>query len=187
MFHLEAVFIKVIEMNLGRMRCQFLLLCFVGLAIGCGGDKTMDTFREMNKLNMSKLANSYVMFASVNGSVGPKDADELKNFIKNDERVPPRLGLSSSDLENLDDIFISDADGEPFQIRFGLKIRTDEDRSPLIFDKVGIDGMRRVALADNEILEISDAKKYDRMWAGNVSAKDSGPEEAEIDVESEGE
>jgi hypothetical protein len=168
-------------MKLGRMRSQFLLLCFVGLAVGCGGDETLNTFREMNKLNISKLANSYVMFASVNGSVGPKDADELKDFIRSDERVPPRLGMSSSDLEDLDAVFISGADGEPFQIRYGLKIRTDEDRSPLIFDKVGVDGMRRVALADNEILEVSDSKKYDRMWAGKLSGKANSPDGSGID------
>jgi len=168
-------------MKLGLVRCSCFLLFLVGLAVGCGGDKTMTTFKEMNKLNMSKLANSYVMFASVNGNVGPKDADELKNFIKSDERVPPRLGLSSSDLDNLDAIFVSDADEEPFKIRFGLKIRVDEDRSPLIFDAVGVDGMRRVALADNQIIEVTDAKKYDRMWAGNMSQQEAGPDQSEID------
>jgi len=172
-------------MKLGDFRYLCVLLCFAGLVVGCGGDSVSDTFREMNKLNMSKLANSYVMFASVNGNVGPKDADELKDFIKNDERVAPRLGMSSSDLNNLDDIFISDADGEPFKIRFGLKIRTDEDRSPLIFDAVGVDGMRRVARADNEILEVSDDKKYERLWSGNSTKEDAGPDEGEIDAESE--
>ncbi len=167
-------------MKTGLFQC--LLLCFVGLAIGCGGDQVSDAFREMNKLNMQKLVNSYVMFASVNGNVGPKDADELKNFIKTDQRVPPRLGMSTSDLNDLDSIFISDADGEPFEIRFGLKIRLDEDRSPLVFDSVGVDGMRRVALADNQILEIDDAKRYDRMWTGKLSAAETGPDESEIDL-----
>jgi hypothetical protein len=175
---------KGFDMNLGFFRCQCLVLCLFSLTfLGCGGDDVSDAFREMNKLNMQKLTNSYVMFASVNGGVGPKDADELKNFIKTDERVPPRLGMSSSDLEDLDSIFISDADGEPFKIRFGLKIQLDEDRSPLIFDDVGVDGMRRVALANNEILEVSDAKKYDRMWTGRASNKDAGPDESEIDGE----
>ncbi len=160
---------------------HFIALCLVGLVLGCGSDQVSDSFRDMNKLNMQKLVNSYVMFASVNKSVGPKDADELINFIKTDERVPPRLGMSSGDLNDLERILVSDADGEPFKIRFGLKIRLDEDRSPLIFDAVGVDGVRRVALADNQILEVSDAKKYDRLWAGNVSKKDSGPDESEID------
>jgi hypothetical protein len=168
-------------MKLGILRCSFLLLFFVGgLAVGCGGDQVSESFREMNKLNMQKLVNSYVMFASVNGNVGPKNAEELKNFIATDERVPPRLGMSSNDLSDLDSIFVSDADGEPFKIRFGLKLRMDEDRSPLIFDAVGVDGMRRVGLADNEIVEVSDSKKYERMWAGNLSAKEAGPDESEI-------
>ncbi len=160
--------------------CSFILLFSVGLVVGCGGDQVSESFREMNKLNMQKLVNSYVMFASVNDNTGPQSAEELKNFIATDERVPPRLGMSSSDLNDLDSIFISDADGEPFKIRFGLKIRPDEDRSPLIFDAVGVDGMRRVGLADNEIVEVSDSKKYDRMWAGNLSAKEAGADESEI-------
>lgn len=174
-------------MKTGLFRCHFIALCFIGLVLGCGNDQVASSFRNMNKLNMQKLANSYVMFASVNGNVGPKDADALKNFIATDERVPPRLGMSSSDLDNLDAIFISDADGEPFKIRFGLKIRLDEDRSPLIFEAVGVDGVRRVALADNQILEVSDAKKYDRLWAGKVSKNETGPDESEIDGDFEAE
>lgn len=167
-------------MKLGLLYSRFLMVSLIGLAFGCGGDPVADAFKEMNKLNMQKLANSYVMFASVNGNVGPKDADELKNFIKTDDRVAPRLGMSSGDLNNLDGLFVSDADGEPFAIRYGLKIRIDEDRSPLVFDKVGVDGMRRVALANNKILEITDAKKYDRMFAGRASSKELEPDESEI-------
>jgi hypothetical protein len=171
-------------MTLGLVRFHRLVLtCLaVCLFLGCGKDEVSLQFKEMNKLNMQKLVNSYVMFASVNGNIGPKDSEELKNFIATDERVPPRLGMSSSDLNDLDSLFISDADGEPFKIRFGLKIRVDEDRSPLVFDSVGVDGMRRVGRADNVIVEVSDAKKYDRMWEGKMSAKDAGPKESDIDV-----
>lgn len=168
------------EMKIGPRSSRLLLLLVVGLFLGCGGDSISDTFREMNKLKMRKLANSYVMFASVNDSVGPKDADELKNFIQTDERVPPRLGMSSGDLDNLDDLFISDADGEPFTIRYGLKIRTDEDRSPLVFDNTGVDGMRRVALADNRILEVTNEKRYQRLMDGRLSDKENGIDEVDI-------
>lgn len=169
------------KLGLG-LSCRLLLLCLVCLSLGCGDDSLSTTYKEMNKLNMQKLANSYVMFASVNKGMGPKDAAELENFIKTDERVAPRLGMSSGDLGNVGDLFISDADGEPFQIRYGLKIRTDEDFSPLVFDKTGVDGMRRVARADNLVLEITDDKKYDQLWAGRSAA---GPDKTEIDIDTE--
>jgi hypothetical protein len=162
---------------------RFLFLSFVCLALGCVGDQVASDFKEMNKLNMQKLANSYVMFASVNKNIGPKDSAELLNFIRTDERVPPRLGMSSGDLANLESLLISDADGEPFEIRYSLKLRPDEDTSPLIFDKTGVDGMRRVALADNRILEITDAKKYDRMFAGKSKAKDTAIDESAMEVD----
>lgn len=164
-----------------------LTLATVCAIVGCGGDPHADTFREMNKLNMQKIVNSYVMFASVNNGNGPKNEEELLNFIRTDERVPPRLGLSKGDLSVLDNLFISDADGEPFAVRFGLKIRTDEDHSPLVFDKTGVNGMRRVALADNRILEITDSSKYDRMLNGKTSSQDLGPSESDIDAASDSE
>jgi hypothetical protein len=168
-------------MKINRLNFSWLLVVLL-FVVGCGGDPTSDAFKEMNKLNMSKIVNSYVMFASVNNNVGPKNEEELINFIKTDERVAPRLGMSSSDFGSLDSLFTSDADGEPFVVRFGLKIRTDEDRSPLVFDKTGVDGMRRVALADNTIIEVTDAKKYARMLAGKASSKESGVNESEIDA-----
>ncbi len=171
-------------MKLGfSLLCRLLLLCLVCSTLGCGGDNLASTYKEMNKLNMQKLARAYVMFASVNKGMGPKDAAELENFIKTDERVAPRLGVSSGDLGNVGDWFISDADGEPFEIRYGLKIRPVEDYSPLVFDKTGVDGMRRVARADNLVLEITDDKKYDQMWTGRVLAKEKGPDQLDIDIE----
>lgn len=169
-------------MKISHLNFSWLLvLCLFGVGFGCGGDPTADAFREMNKLNMSKIVNSYVMFASVNNGVGPKNEEELINFIKTDERVAPRLGMSSSDFGSLDSLFISDVDGEPFTVRFGLKIRTDEDHSPLVFEKTGANGMRRVALADNIILEVTDEKKYARLLAGKTSAKDTGLDDSDID------
>jgi hypothetical protein len=170
------------KLSFGVLYSRFLLLCFVCLALGCGDNQIASDFKNMNKLSMQKLVNSYVMFASVNGNVGPKDSDELFNFIRTDERVAPRLGMSSGDLDTLEDLLISDADGEPFEIRYGLKIRVDEDKSPIVFDKTGVDGMRRVALADNRILEVTSSKKYDRMLSGNVSAKDTAIDESQMDV-----
>jgi hypothetical protein len=171
------------KLSFGGWFPRFLLLGLVCLVLGCGNDQVASDFKKINELNMQKLLSSYVMFASVNGSVGPKDSDELINFIRTDERVPPRLGMTSGDLDDLERLLISGADGEPFEIRYGLKIRTDEDKSPLVFDKTGVDGMRRVGLADNRILEISDSKKYDRMLEGKAAAKDTAIDESLMEVE----
>jgi hypothetical protein len=142
------------------------------LFVGCGGDKVAEGFKQSNKLNMQKIANAYRMYASINENKGPENEEEFKEFLRTDERIAYRLGLSSLDLDNLDGYFTSAADGEPFVVLYGQKIDPALDYSALVFDKTGVDGMRRIALACSEIIEVTDNKKYDRILAGNIQVKD---------------
>lgn len=159
-------------MKFGLTGLACLLLLSSAVFIGCGDDTVAKGFKKANQLNMQKIANAYRMFASVNGNVGPKDEAEFKNFLTSDERVAPRLGLSSLELEDLDGYFTSAADGQPFVVLYGQTIRPDFDYSAIVFDKTGVDGMRRIALACSEIIDVTDDEQYDRILAGNIKKKD---------------
>lgn len=153
----------------------FFLSCFFLFPLsfaGCGGDRVAEGFKQSNRLNMQKIANAYRMFASINENMGPKTEEEFKEFLGSDERIAYRLGLSELDLDNLDGYFTSEADGEPFVVLYGQKIEPTLDYSALVFDKTGVDGMRRIALACSEIIEVTDKKQYDRILAGNITTKD---------------
>jgi hypothetical protein len=152
--------------------CWMLVACLFTALVGCGEDNLSKGFKKANEFNIQKIANAYRMFASVNKNVGPKDESEFKAFFSTREEIPKRLGLSKSDLEDLDQYFISDADGEPFVILYGQRIKPDLDYSALVFDKTGADGVRRIALACSEVIEVSDNKQYDRILAGKIKRSD---------------
>lgn len=149
-----------------RWLCLGMLLMVFS---GCGEDQVVKGFKNVNDNNIKKVANSYRMFASVNNYTGPKDEQELKNFILTDERVPPRLGLTSIDAETVDAFFTSEVDGEPFTIRYGLQLNPDVDLSPVVFEKTGENGMRRVGLASSDIVKVDNDKRYENMLKGKTN------------------
>lgn len=149
-----------------------LFACLFTTLVGCGENAVDAGFKKANAVNIQRVANAYRMFASLNGNVGPENVSELKEFIKSDERIPPRLGLTSSDMPNLDEYFISSADGEPFAILFSQKISPDFDYSALVFDKTGVDGVRRIALACSVVIDVIDDKQYDRIFEGKIKKSD---------------
>lgn len=160
-------------MKMGRDLGRILpLLLLMTAFVGCGGDGTMEKFQQANKVNMQKIANAYRMFASINKDVGPEDEEEFKTFLRTDERIAPRLGLSSLDLENLDDYFTSEVDGQPFVVLYGQRIDPTLDYSAIVFDQEGVGGKRRIALACSEIIEVTDDKDYDRILGGGIKRKD---------------
>lgn len=149
-----------------------LIFCSLSVLVGCGDNNVSEGFKKANKLNIQKIANAYRMFASINNRVGPENEAEFKEFFKSDERIAPRLGLTQADLDDLDAYFTSEADGEPFVVLYGQKIKPDLDYSALVFDKSGTDGVRRIALACSEVIEVSSDKVYDRILAGKIKRSD---------------
>lgn len=149
-----------------------VLLLMFSVVFGCSGPSLKSNFQKANENNIERIANAYRMFASINQNVGPKDEEEFKNFLRTDDRIAPRLGLDSIDVENIDGYFISSADNEPFVVLYGQKISPDFDYSALVFDKTGVDGVRRIALACSEVIEVDNDKQYDRILAGKIQKKD---------------
>lgn len=161
------------EMKTKYARLWAVCMCSVlFLLVGCGEDAINSGMQKANANNIKKVSNAYIMFASINGWVGPKDEAELKNFILTDKRVAPRFGMSDMDQATVDGFFISDVDGEPFEVLYGLKVLPADDYSPLVLEKTGENGVRRVGLACSEVIEVTDDKKYQRMLAGKSSVKD---------------
>ncbi len=65
-------------------------------------------------------------------------------------------------------------------MREGVGLRNIKDK--MANTTLGVDGMRRVARADNLVLEVTDDKKYDQLWAGRSAA---GPDKSEIDIDTD--
>ena len=145
----------------GASRCLVLgfVLCFV---LGCGEQLPGVKF---NQTNIRRLRTAYNIYARLNNLEGPKSEEEFKEFLKSDLTAKVRLERIGVDIASVDDIFISERDGKPFRIRYGLKGSKDQG---VIFEEEGIDGKRFVALWDP--VEV-DAETYDQYWSGKKVAE----------------
>lgn len=139
-----------------------LAICLVGGLSGCFSRSGLSEFKERNKTNVAKVSTCFKIYASRNGK-SPESQEQLVAFLS-EERVAKnleRLGVDPNDLES---IFVSDRDGEPLKIRWGVKWDPDMP-IPVAFETVGVDGVRLVG-ADT-VVEVSDDSEYEELWQGN--------------------
>lgn len=163
------------SLNRSLLLCVMLVIV-VGSLVGCGSNSNVQgKIEAQNATNIQKISNAYKLYAFVNGHRGPASVDEFKQFLQTNKAIGRNLELMDIDLAKLDSYFISQADGEEFVFRWDVKLKPDLDINPIVFDKTGADGMRRVVLACDVVLEVTDDAKYERLLAGKVSKKDDVP------------
>jgi hypothetical protein len=159
---------------LGKFFFSAALLCGIVLGIGCEGpNKAKEITRSFNKTNIQKVANSIVLYASMNQNRGPKNKEELVEYITTSKHIDYNLDMMDIDPASFPDLFISSVDGEEFTIRYPARISTMGSNAPLVFETAGIDGIRRVALANGKVIE-ADAKAYDRLMKGKLLDSEKG-------------
>lgn len=174
-------------MNFVRLKQALVLLsvcCFLGC--GSGGQRTADFVAAANDQNIKKITSLYQLYASRTSYTGPKSKEQLIEFVKTNETIAKNLVLLEVDPENINDYFISENDGQEFELRWGVWINPDSERTkePLVFEREGKDGVRLVMLSNRKILEVDDDAKYQKLLKGKVSRED-GKSELEIAEEEE--
>lgn len=154
-----------------------LLLVAVCCLCGCDGKSVRDAefVKNANDTNIKKVATAYSLYASRFGYTGPKSKEELINFIKTNEKIEKNLERIGLERDKIEEIFISENDGEEFKVRWGVFINPDRLRAkePFVFEKVGKDGVRLVMLSNKKILEVSDEAKYRKLLKGSVNREDA--------------
>jgi len=121
-----------------RQSC--FMICFVFLfSVGCSGGKVAERIAEMNSTPIKKLITCYSFYQSRNNFRGPKDEAALREFIADDKNQKgfDRAGIDTSDIDAL---FISERDGQPFKIKYGVPGSPMGFVEPLIFESEGVDG-----------------------------------------------
>lgn len=165
-------------------RNLLLLVATIACLNGCDGKAARDAdfVKKANDSNIKKVASAYQIFASRRSHTGPNSKEELVDFLKTNEKIQKNLKLIGIDVEGLDEIFVSENDGEEFEIRWGVFMNPDETRAkePFVFEKVGIDGVRLVMVSNRKILKVSDENKYQKLLKGKI-----GKEDAKSDQERE--
>ena len=151
------------------MRNSILLLVLVAFVVGCSSANNESTLASLNDQNIKRLANLYFLFQSSHEWRGPDDEEEFKEFIRNaPSRKLERIGV---DLGALDDLFVNERDGEPFEIRYGVEGNMMGCSKPVIFEKAGVNGLKMVGFLDMIQREVEQGE-YEQLWSGEIETSE---------------
>lgn len=156
--------------KLGGNHRGWLIVCLLatGFSLGCGDRDPTDLLAAANDSNIQRLANLYEAFQSRHNWRGPKDEEDFKSFLKGWN--PKKLTSIGADPNAIDDLFVSDRDGEPFKIRYGVPGHIMGSDAAVVFETTGVDGLRMVGFLNMTKREV-DATEYDRLWSGAADPK----------------
>ena len=148
-------------------RRLILLVCLLPcLVVGCR--RTIDSnaaLAEANSTNLQRLANLYVTFQSRNEWRGPADEAKFRTFIA--AYNPDKLRRIGVDPGQVDALFVSERDGQPFKIRYRVPGSSMGSSAPVVFEATGVDGRREVGFL-NMTHEEFDQAPYDALWSGKT-------------------
>ena len=156
-------------------RLLLVSLCAASVAgmMGCSDRSISRQVAAMNDSRIKQLANLFRFYQATNGWVGPKDEATLRTFVQ----AAPRknLDMMGIDPAGFEELLVSDRDGKPFAVRWGVSIGPMEEQA-VVFEAEGRDGKRLVAFTGARTEEV-DAEKYAKLFAGEsvVAAAISSP------------
>jgi hypothetical protein len=126
------------------------------LASGCSTSTertVVNLIRSANDSNGKRIVNLYEMFQSARPDLrGPADEAAFRAFIAdvNPDQLAA-MGVSASDLDRL---FVSDRDGAPFFIRYGLRRAPGGDGSQaIVIETKGVRDRHLVFMPGPKIIE----------------------------------
>lgn len=154
-----------------RWLIAILALGSVPTYVGCGGADPTSRLTELNETNLQRVTNLYLAYQAKNNFLGPRDEQALQSFVRS---VPAnkleRIGIDPSGIDGL---FISDRDGQPFKIRYGVQGNMMGSQEPVVFEAEGQNGKRLVGFLDMTQREV-DAAEYEQLWANGAGTPAGG-------------
>lgn len=121
-----------------------------------------DAIRQSNKTNIQRLSNCYSMYQFNNGWQGPVDEASFKKYLS---EVRPEI-LSRMGIDDIDSIFISERDGQPFKVRYAVKGTARGTSEAVVFEAEGSGGKKMVGFLNMTQREVDQAE-YDQLLNSN--------------------
>lgn len=160
---------------MGEKKCTCTLLVFLVFALfgsGCSQSDPASRIGEMNDTRIKQLANLYMAHQTRNGSNGPKDEAAFKSFIQNG-MAPHRLEMMRVDPAKVDDLFVSQRDGQPFVVKYGQSGGI-MSKIPVVFEKDGKNGTRQVAFTNGQVEDVDGARYQELLQSGKTAGAGNG-------------
>jgi len=132
------------------------------LNVGCGSSFDAESaIKEINSTNAQKLVSLYQHHQRRHRGKGPKDEAAFRKFIS--ETSSYLLDRIDVDPNSLDSLFVSDRDGQPLTIRYGLQGSDRGPSVPTVFEAEGVEGVRLVACTNMITKEVTDDSEYQQL------------------------
>ena len=141
---------------------SYVPLIVAGAISGCGGGPDGDSIlKDANKNNGERLANAYSFYQGLN-QAGPPDIDTFKAFIQND--IPAdKKKVMDIPSGSLDELFVSERDGQPFYIRPDVPVPTTGSvAQAVVIETQGVGGTIQVVYTGPKMVEaaLADIEAY---------------------------
>ncbi len=121
-----------------------LLLLIIPAAAGCGSGDSASS--NPNGSNIAKLARLYSLVYNSSRGVPPADEQAFRTFVD---------GLPKEDFDgNLDKLFVSDRDGQPYVMYYGKDIKQGPYGMIVGHEATGVDGRYLLCYADGMVEEV---------------------------------
>jgi hypothetical protein len=154
---------QVVRTRIFLFHCLPLMAIAACILCGCSGGVDPETaVAQSNSTNLQRVANLYLAYQNENGWVGPPDEATFKKYISG---FPTKmLARIDVDPNNMDGLFTSERDGQPFKIRYKVVGNMMGSAEPVVFESVGVDGKRMVGTLGMVQMEV-DSAEYDSLFA----------------------
>jgi hypothetical protein len=136
-------------------RLAGLSILIAALLVGCGGPTGGSGKKETSRVRV--LTMLYTRTSSQLGR-NPKDEQEFKEKLKSYDLALDKAGVSS-----IDELFISERDGQPLGIYYGPH---PPGSDVVVYEQTGVDGMRYVGHRIGMVEEVDEAKFRELVPAG---------------------
>lgn len=154
-----------------RMSNRIGLLCAMLIAtiVGCGKADPASRLADLNKNNLQRVGNLYLAYQIEHDFYGPKDEGAFQEYIRGlNPKKLERIGVTPGDIDNL---FVSERDGQPFKIRYKVRGSMMGCQEPVVFEAEGESGKRRVGFLDMTQREV-EASEYEQLLSNGVAGND---------------
>ncbi len=148
---------------------SFWLLSIVLFSCGCGGKSVESKIAGLNATKIQQLTNCYTYYQAKHGYKGPTDESTLRDFITdpNNKKGFERAGI---DISDVDALFISERDGQPFRVKYRVKGSSFGFDEAVVFESVGVDDELMVGFGGART-ELMSAGESEELFKAKVQAK----------------
>jgi hypothetical protein len=144
----------------------FVCVLVLSTAIGCGRSFDADSaIKQANATNAQKLVSLYQHYQRRHRGKGPKNEAAFRKFIS--ETSVYLLDRIEVDPNSLDSLFVSERDGQPLTIRYGMRGSDRGPAIPTVFEVEGVEGARVVACTNMVTKQVSDESEYQQLLKSN--------------------